>query len=872
MHQKNQGGKSTIMTKTIKNLSLVLCLVAVMAFAIGCNNSSTDNGGGYYGDGGNVVTPPNVTGLLPANNLAPGQQVTISGTGFGAARAAGLSYVRFVPQLTGGTTLSPLGYINWTDTQIVCYAPSGLVAGVQYVIQVFVVNADGTPYADNGTQTDNPTFTAAAATLTPVITGPATAPVASPLTIVGNNFPLTNGFVQFNTNSPITTGLVWTAGTSVVVPAASLPAAGTYNVFVGGGTGGVSTAFSITLTGGGGLVPTVNAISGSFHPGDTVNVTGTNFVLSGTTINGLTGAVAAVSSTTALSFVVPAGTTAGTYNIGVTTAGGVSTTTPLVVVAVGTPTLTSVLPAGQGIGQVVTLTGTLFTAAATATIGGTAAPVTFVDAQHLTIVIPSVTTGTPLPVIVTVGALSTSAVNYTVAAVPPVTGTWHGALPLDTSTAPYNLKTHALQNGNILVVYGDGFDIYGRIYNTTTHAFVGAVPTQLDTGTVTSAWGNGPVQIASDTAGDIVVMYRETATGDVWYRLYRAGGWEITGPVQVTSFMFAGGTYYDALTCDSANRVFIFAYTDDWNGGGFGGVYAQALYWDTTLVTPAFTLGTATADLSVGGGYYCEDITLTHFTGTTVGTLTCIDYYGSNYTVNARSFDTSDPANFYQGDLVSFTGWGMYGNNNPSWDAYYLRAAANATKQVVSFDDYNTVTFIDQCWSNSIAYAPFVPTTPPVWTTGALKQADSVANPLGGNYDSSIVLLSDGTPLIAYNDQTWTALASTLVGAPTIISGDQTALIPVFGTVQCTPHLMAGPGGTAQALLDQLVNASSTNRLFAVPFGGGAWTVPTAATLPIDGAYPVIITNSDPRGSYATGGTALACYQAAGGLYYNPFY
>ncbi|MGI4864746.1 MAG: IPT/TIG domain-containing protein [Janthinobacterium lividum] len=80
-------------------------------------------------------------------------------------------------------------------------------------------------------------------------------------------------------------------------------------------------------------------------------------------------------------------------------------------------TLTAVSPAAELPGQVVTLTGTGFTAASTVSFGGTAAAVSYVSATTLTAVVPAGLAAGSAPVSVTTGSTTPAAQPFTALAV-----------------------------------------------------------------------------------------------------------------------------------------------------------------------------------------------------------------------------------------------------------------------------------------------------------------------------------------------------------------------------------------------------------------------------------------------------------------------
>ena len=131
----------------MKKLSVMLCLIALLAFTLnGCGGSGTTDTS-YYGGGdggGTTTTAPSVTSCT--TNLTPGQTCTVNGANFGSSRDSGQSTISFVPQVTGGTTLTATTYLSWSDTAIQCVTPS-VVTGIQYVVVVNRYTSSGTLYS-----------------------------------------------------------------------------------------------------------------------------------------------------------------------------------------------------------------------------------------------------------------------------------------------------------------------------------------------------------------------------------------------------------------------------------------------------------------------------------------------------------------------------------------------------------------------------------------------------------------------------------------------------------------------------------------------------------------------------------------------------
>jgi hypothetical protein len=122
------------------NGSTITCDFDLNGAAYGLYDVDVISGDGQTGVGSNLFTVrtsrPTIGGILPLNP-APGQQVTITGSGFGDTMASGhnggaASFVSF-----GFTPATQ--YSEWTDSEIICTVPQGASSG-----SVTVTNTAGT--------------------------------------------------------------------------------------------------------------------------------------------------------------------------------------------------------------------------------------------------------------------------------------------------------------------------------------------------------------------------------------------------------------------------------------------------------------------------------------------------------------------------------------------------------------------------------------------------------------------------------------------------------------------------------------------------------------------------------------------------------
>jgi hypothetical protein len=221
---------------------------------------------------------------------------------------------------------------------------------------------------------------------------------------------------------------------------------------------------------------------------------------------GLTGATFTATSTTAGSFVIPAGITAGTYQITVSTNAGTSTAQTLTVVAAGTPTVTAATTISQA-GGVITVTGTNFTGATAVSINTTPATagtgITVVSATSLTCTVPALAAGSYKVSVTNATGTGQSTTNVlTVTA----TGT-----PTFTSVTPASQPI-----GGTVTLNGTSFTAAPV---TLTFGGVAATATFVN---ATSCTAVIPTGVTTGTAIDVVVTW--TAGGAAQTQQYTVSG------------------------------------------------------------------------------------------------------------------------------------------------------------------------------------------------------------------------------------------------------------------------------------------------------------------------------------------------------------
>ena len=282
--------------------------------------------------------------------------MTITGTGFSGATA-----------VTFGATAAT-GFTVNSATQITATAPTG-----SGTVDVRVTTAGGTSAtsaADQFTYVGAPTVTGVSPT-----SGPASG--GTTVTITGTGFAAAPGAGAVKFGATVAN---YTINSNTQITAtAPAGGAGTVDVTVTtvGGTSGISAADRYTYL----PAPTVTSISPTAGPtagGTTVTITGTGFAGAGAT-SVTFGATAAagftVNSATSITATAPS-RSAGTVDVRVTTAGGISATSAAdQYTYVAAPTVTSISPTVGPVtgGTTVIITGANFSGATAVTFGATAA-------------------------------------------------------------------------------------------------------------------------------------------------------------------------------------------------------------------------------------------------------------------------------------------------------------------------------------------------------------------------------------------------------------------------------------------------------------------------------------------------------------------
>jgi hypothetical protein len=323
-----------------------------------------------------TMIPPVITSISPTL-VAPGMQMTITGTGFGATEGSG-----FVA--TANTNGS---VVSWSDTQIVITLAQGTSQGQVYVQQGGVIS-NQVPYT----------------LIAPVISSISPTQVApgTHVTITGTGFGATqNGFVATaNTNADV---ISW-SDTQIIVSIVQGTSQGSLYVQVGGV---ISNQVPFTL-----IAPDITSISPTqVAPGTQVTITGTGFgaVQNGFVATANTNADTVSWSDTQIVATITPGTSQG--NLYVQVGGVISNQVPYTLVP---PVITGISPTTVVPGGRMTITGTGFEATqngfvATANTNGNV--VSWSDTQIVISIAPGTASG---KVYVQVGGVISNQVSFTV--------------------------------------------------------------------------------------------------------------------------------------------------------------------------------------------------------------------------------------------------------------------------------------------------------------------------------------------------------------------------------------------------------------------------------------------------------------------------
>jgi IPT/TIG domain/Putative Ig domain/NHL repeat/Glycine rich protein len=308
------------------------------------------------------------------------------------------------------------------------------------------------------------------------------------VTITGTGFAQ-NPYVAFGSTQATSVHVQSPGSLTATVP----PGSGTVDVTVAtdGGTSSTVPADQYTYD----ATPTVTGVSpagGSPAGGNTVTITGTNF-LSGATIAFGSNPATSVTfkSATQLTATVPSASP-GTVDVTVTTPGGTSPTSAADEYGYDRPTVSSVSPAAGPTagGTTITITGTNFVSGATVAFGSNpATAVSVQSATKLTATAPSASSGQVDATVTTSGGTSptSSADQYTYDAKPTVTGVSPDGGPI--------------AGGNTVTITGTSFASGATVHFGSKAGTSVNVQSATTLTAVAPAGSNGTVDVTVSTPG-----------------------------------------------------------------------------------------------------------------------------------------------------------------------------------------------------------------------------------------------------------------------------------------------------------------------------------------------------------------------------------
>lgn len=477
------GGLAAASFRVVNDTTLT-AVVAVGASTYGI--SVTNASGTAYSTGNFTILPipaPTITSFTPTSAYVgeTGRVITITGTNFkGVGALAGL--IKNTSVKIGGTTAS-INVVN--DTTITATVPVGAIYPTYWIS---VTTNGGTAYSkDNFIIKPIPAPTIASFSPTSAYAGETNRII----TITGTNFKGTGELIPLIRVLDVRIGgssasfnVLSDTSITTVVPASVLYPIYWISVTTTGGTVYSKDNFTVKSV----PAPTITSFSPSTgSAGETVRITGTNFMGSGA-LSGLitvisvkiggTDASFNVDSDTSITAVVPANVAYPIYWISVTTSGGtVFSGSNFTVKAASAPTISSFTPASGKVGDLVTLTGTNFTSATEVKFAGTVAVFTVVSATSITANVPSGAVTGKISV-TTPGGTASSSTVFTVSQPPSITSfTPTSGAVRDTVT----ITGVNLTGASSVMFYGD---VSAAITSVSATSIVVTVPVGAATGPI----------------------------------------------------------------------------------------------------------------------------------------------------------------------------------------------------------------------------------------------------------------------------------------------------------------------------------------------------------------------------------------------------
>lgn len=482
-----------------------------------------------------AMASPTINAVNPVNGPV-GTQVTITGSGFGAAQGTG--GIVFIN--TAATVVS------WSDTQIVATVAAGAQSGSVAVKQ-------NTQYSNS--------VQFAVSTLNISGISPTNGTTGTQVTISGTGFGSSQSTSKVWIGTAYATVVSW-SNAQIIASVASGTGSGPVEVCV---SGYWSNSVGFTVN------PSISGVSpGSGPVGSSVTVSGANF---GTTqgsstivFNGTPATTTLSWSDTSVSVPVPTGATSG--NVVVTVNGVASNGTNFTVLP--TPNITGLSPAANATGALVVVSGTNFgtsQGASTVTFNGVAANTfTAWSQSSISAQVPSgATTGN---VIVTVSGVASNGAEFTVL---PADFVGTGAM----ASARYGHTATRLTNGGVLITGGRnpaGILAGAEMYSASNQTFTSAATmsttrwlhtaTLLNDGTVLIAGGSSQTsetalntaEIYDPVAGTYTTLYSTLNTARVGHTATLLSNGQV---LIVGGFDPANGIISDAELYDPTAQIFI---------------------------------------------------------------------------------------------------------------------------------------------------------------------------------------------------------------------------------------------------------------------------------------------------------------------------
>ncbi|MEM7167971.1 MAG: IPT/TIG domain-containing protein, partial [Planctomycetota bacterium] len=488
--------------------------------------------------------------------------------------------------------------------------------------------------------------------------------------------------------------------------------------------------------------PTITALtpnSGVIAGGESIVVTGTNFVGSeAVTFDGLA-AVVVFDSATQLTVTTPAHAS-GTVNVVVTNVNGTDT---LVggFTYVGPPVLISVAPTnGSPLGgDTVTLTGTDFTAGDTVTFDGLAAAATFLSTTSLSVVTPAHAPGAVDVVVSNVNGSSTLSAGFT-----------YDTPPVITSVTP--------NNGSPLG--GDTVTILGTDLTATSVVTFGA---------------SVPVAVALVSPTEVTVVTPAGTAGAVDVTLTNANG------ASTLSSAYTYNTPANLLVVNPNNGSPLGGQAVTLLGNGFT-PDVSVTFDGVPAISVAFISPTSVLATTPAHAPGAVDVALTTINGTStlVGGFT----YNPQPTITSLSPGSGPPSG---GTSVTLAGTGFLPGTTVRFDGIIAPATIVSTTQIFTASPAHAAGVVDVTVTNTNGTGTlansFTYLSPPTLTL----VAPSMGSPAGGTLVTLTGSGFDGTETVSFDGLPATAV--TLI-SPTSL----TALTPAHATGTVNVSVTNGNG------------------------------------------------------------------------------